>query len=310
MKKEKTTQLLSLLAGIVFLVSGIGKSLAAFQFSQLLVLYGFEFLQFLAPIIIVIEIIIGMLLFFNIKLKQTSLIALCFTAVLSIVYLYGFFFINISDCGCFGHFSVLNMSPFFTVLRNLVLIGILLYVFLKSADSNKKPDKNEMIIMVCILCAVCFVAGYTFNEKENVATQYITKGKNINIDVKNSVLGELMTFSEDSTYFVFIFSYSCQHCLNSIENLKQYERFGVADKVIALSYKTDSVTMQKFKEIFNVNFEIINYPPEQFFRLNNKFPVSYYVENNIIKMEIHGLLPSGLNSLQNHIHLLLHHSNN
>ncbi|MCL2040598.1 MAG: DoxX family protein [Bacteroidales bacterium] len=290
---NKTTRILSSLAGIVFLISGIGKSLAAYDFSQILIQYGFEGLQFLAPLIIVFEILAGLLLFFHIRLRLTSLLSFCFVVALSAAYLYGYFFANITNCGCFGYFSLLNMSPFFTGVRNIVLMGMLLYVFLKSNNGCKLADRDEMLIMACILCAVSFVTGYTYMERQNDTTQYVTEGKLVNMRVENSVLGEFLTPSKDSTYLVFAFSYSCPHCYNSIENLKQYERLGVVDKVLALSFATDSTTMAKFNEIFHPDFQIINYSPKQIFRLTNQFPVSYYIKDNMIKMEIRGVLPCG-----------------
>jgi len=290
---KKTVKILSSLVGIVFLISGIGKSLVTFNFSQILVQYGFEFFQYFAPVIIVIEIFLGLSLFFCIKLRLTSLISFIFVSILSLAYLYGYFFANISNCGCFGHFSFLNTPPLFTFLRNIVLLGLLLLIYLKSKDLHKIPDKNEIRIITAILCAVCFVAGYTFVKPQSDATQYVTKGKNINIDVNQSVLGEFHTFSKDSSYFVFAFSYSCPHCFSSIENLKQYERLGVADKSLALSFSPDGATPEIFNALFMPNFQIKHFPPLQLFRLTNRFPVSYYIKNNIITMEIHGLLPCG-----------------
>ena len=294
-----------MLIGIVFLVSGIGKSLAAYEFSQNMVQYGFTALRFFAPFVIAFEVFLGMLLFLNIKPKLTSLLAICFVVALSAIYLYGYFFVHIADCGCFGRFSFLNLSPFFTFLRNLVLISILLYIFLESNNLKKLPGISEIIIMACILCIVCFVTGYTFSDRQNEGTQYITKGKEVNVNVTNTILGEYFSFSKDSTYFVFAFSYTCPHCINSIENLKQYGQAGVADKILALSFIKDSMAVKEFNDILIPNFPIKNIESKQFFRLTNRFPVSYYVKNNMIKMEIRGTLPNGywlrhqLNKLEN-----------
>jgi len=293
MSKSYLIKILSLLAGIVFLLSGIGKSIEAYEFSQILAQYGFEAFRVLAPFIIVFEIIVGLLLFFHIQLKQVSLVALCFVVVLSLTYLFGYFFANVTDCGCFGYLSFLNMSPFFTLIRNLFLGGILLYIFLKSENFQKLPDKSETMIVICILCSTCFVTGYTYEENKADVTHYVVKGKNIGVNVENSALSEFINFSEDSTYFVFVFSYSCPHCYNSIENLKQYERLGVADHVIALSLIPDSTKSKKFIEVFSPNFLIKHYPSEQIIRLTNRFPVSYLIKNNEIRMEIHGTLPCG-----------------
>jgi uncharacterized membrane protein YphA (DoxX/SURF4 family) len=289
---KKSSKLLSIIVGTVFLVSGIGKSLAVNDFSQIFVQYGFEYLRFLAPFIIIMEIILGILLFFCFKLKQTSLVALCFVTGLSMVYLYGFLFADVTDCGCFGYFSFLNLPPAFTFIRNFILICVLLYIFINSDNSNINIDKRETVIILCILCAASFVSGYTYTARQhNEATQYITNGKYADKDIENSIFGEFLTFSKDSTYLVFVFSYSCPHCYNSIENLKEYEQSGVADKVIGLSFTADTLAMNKFYDIFNPDFQIKNYHHRQLFRLTNQFPVSYYISNNKVKLEIRGILP-------------------
>ena len=297
---QKFIQTVSSLVGILFVFSGIGKALAVFQFSQILSQYGFEFLQYLAPVVIVIEIVLGLLLFFGIKLRLTALLSLCFTASLTLVYLYGYFFANITDCGCFGYFSWLNMPPLFTFIRNAVLIGLFVFIFLKSKGLHKSLEKSEMFIMGLILCAVCFTIGFTYFEQKSDVTQFYTEGEQINVDANASKLGEFLSFSSDSTYLVFAFSYSCPHCFNSIENLKQYEQMGVVDKVVAISYITSSRVIAKFNSIFNPNFQIKNYHPKKLFELTNRFPISYYIQNNTIKMEVDGVLPCGF-IMQQHI---------
>ncbi len=287
--QNKFVKILSSLVGIVFLVSGIGKSLAAREFSQILSQYGFEPLQYFAPVIIIIEIGLGLFLFFGIRQKLISLISVCFVGILSLGFLYGQLFANVSVCGCFGEFSALNTTPAFTYLRNVVLIGMLLYVFFKSDNSRKfTTDLNEIVIMVCVLTAASFVIGYTFAEP-NVKTRYIEDNK----PIEQSELGKMLNFSSDSTYFIFAFSYSCPHCFNSIENLKEYKRLGIADNVIGITFTMDEKLTHQFDSIFEPNFPIINIHPQKLFQLTNRFPTSYYVKGNRIKTEIHGVLPCG-----------------
>jgi uncharacterized membrane protein YphA (DoxX/SURF4 family) len=294
----KVLKILSLITGVVFLFSGIGKSLAAHDFSQILTQYGFKALKFFAPLIILSEVALGVLLVFYVRLKQTSLAALGFVAGLSLVYLYGYLFIHVTDCGCFGYFSFLNMPPVFTFVRNFILIGILLYVFLGSGNVYKVIDKKETTVMWSILCTVALVTGYTCVERHHDATQYTPKGQYVRQDVKNSIFSEFLTTSKDSSYLVFVFSYACPHCYNSVENLKQYERSGVVDKVVALSYAADTLVEKKFRSIFHPGFQIKNYPPKQLFRLTSRFPTSYYIKNDTVRLEIRGLLPCGYVLLQ------------
>jgi hypothetical protein len=294
----KSAKILSLFAGIVFLFSSIGKSLASHEFSLLLMQYGLEGFRFLAPFVIGVEIILGILLFFCFRLKQTSIIALCFVAILSLVYLYGYFFLHITDCGCFGYLSFLNMPPMFTFIRNFILLCILLCVFLNSDNSRRALDIAETAILLCILCAASFVTGYTYVEQQQDATYYTTSGRYARMNIKNTPLGEFLTTSGDSTYFVFAFSYSCPHCYNSIENLKQYEPSGVVNKVVALSFAADTVVVERFHRTFHPDFRIKNYPPKQLFQLTNQFPTSYYIKNDTVRLEIRGGLPCAYLLLQ------------
>ncbi|MDR0420001.1 MAG: hypothetical protein LBH30_00895 [Prevotellaceae bacterium] len=288
---KKSAKLLSVIIGTVFLISGIGKSLAANDFSQILTQYGFGGSGFLSPVIIIFEVVLGMLLFFCFMLKRTVLVSLFFVAGLSAVYLYGYLFADITDCGCFGYFSFLNLPPVSTLIRNVIMICVLLYVFLNSDNSYKVMDGKEIAVVLCILCAVCFVTGYTCTDRQHSDTRYITNGNYAGKDVENSTLSEFLTLSKDSTYLVFAFSYSCPHCYNSIENLKEYERSGTVDRVIGLSFTADTSAMNRFYDMFNPNFQIINYHPKQLFSLTNQFPVAFYIGNNKVKMEIHGMLP-------------------
>jgi hypothetical protein len=64
------------------------------------------------------------------------------------------------------------------------------------------------------------------------------------------------------------------------------------DKVIGLAWG-DSIKEQWFKDNFNTDFLIKNYDPVTFFRLTNRFPVAYYIQNDTVKRVIRGELPCG-----------------
>jgi hypothetical protein len=78
--------------------------------------------------------------------------------------------------------------------------------------------------------------------------------------------------------------------MNSIENLKQYEPFGVVDKVIGLALE-DSVAEQNFRKIFQPNFIIQNYSSRELFCLTNSFPTTYFIKNGSIITKFSGELP-------------------
>jgi len=112
--------------------------------------------------------------------------------------------------------------------------------------------------------------GYTTHEKPHASRGYTT--------------------SQDSTYLVFVFTYICPHCLNSIENLKQYEPAGIVDKVIGIALE-NSVAEKQFREVFKPEFQIKNYSSTILFHLTNTFPQTYYIKNDSIILVLSGELP-------------------
>ena len=286
---SKRIQIYAIIVGVVFLLSGFGKALSMADFTAMINRYGVPFPLLAALCIVITETVLGLLLFFHLCLRKVSVISIMLILCLSLIFLYGHFFVNINDCGCFGAFSFLNMPAIYTFLRNIVLLYLLINIFVKSKKIAGSISFVERIAFMVVMSVVSFFAGYT-SESE-----YLTfhgKGKYESKMVQNTKLGEFITTSADSTYFVFVFSYSCRHCLNSIENLKQYEPAGVVDKVIALAMDSPQ-EKENFQIIFTPNFEIIDCDPIKLLELTAVFPSAYYIKNNTIQLELTGELPCG-----------------
>jgi hypothetical protein len=286
---KKRIEIYSLITGILLLIAGIAKSLDVSAFSDLIVQYGFEKFQFLAPFIIMTEAFMGLLLIFNIRLKHTALICIFLIVILTLIYSYGLIFKGIENCGCFGKITMPNTFWGFTFIRNAVLIYLLVIVWQKSENSWKiQPCLTGCILGV--MSIIAFMSGYTY--RNTGIMQNTTINKYAVSTVENTMLKELISTSKDSTYLVFAFTYFCPHCMNSIENLKQYESAGIVDKVIGIALD-DSIAEQKFREIFKPEFVINNYPAKALFRLTKSFPIAYYIANDSITAKLSGELPCG-----------------
>jgi len=281
---NKRIEIFSLIAGLVFLISGIAKAIDISVFSNVITQYGFENLQYISPLIILAEVSLGLLLVFQVWQKWSAFCGAVLVAGFTIVYAYGFIFKGIEDCGCFGKITVLNTSPVITFLRNAILLYLLIAVWLKGENKNQL---NKWIILTALIfmCLVSFMTGYTYSKvgKKKKPEKYTAQA------IENTALKDFITISKDSVYLVFAFSYTCPHCLNSIANLKEYEQSGVVDKVIGLALG-DSIIEKKFTEIFKPNFTIKNCSKE-LLRLTSNFPTVYYVRNDSIIMEFSGELP-------------------
>ena len=280
---NRRIEIYSLISGLIFLISGVAKAIDTSAFSKVIIQYGFENLQFIAPLIILLEVSVGLLLIFNVWQRWSAFFGAVLVAGFTVVYAYGVVFKGVEDCGCFGKITVLNTSPVLTFLRNAILLYLLLAVWRKGENKN---HLNKWIAFTALIfmCLVAFMTGYTYPKVGK------KKPKKHTVEaIENTALKDFITTSKDSTYLIFAFTYNCPHCLNSIANLKEYEQSGVVDKVIGLALG-DSIIEKKFTEIFKPNFTIKNYSKE-LLRLTNNFPTAYYVRNDSIVMEISGELP-------------------
>jgi hypothetical protein len=214
--------------------------------------------------------------------------------MVTVVFLYGYLFREVENCGCFGALSLLESSPMISFVRNAILLALLFYVWKYSNRESLAAlfpkIRTTRLIMAVVLINVFFLSGYTYQKGLHFGKSTVTRtytGK----FVGDTPLRDLISVSKDTSYLVFAFSYGCPHCYNSIENLKEYEPSGVVDKVIALSYVTDSAQMRRFRDVFNPRFEIKHYPPQALFAFTASFPVSYYITNDTVRMKINGELP-------------------
>jgi len=282
-KMKGFSKLSSYIVGLVFLLSSFAKASDSGYFASILLQYGSLYVQFLAPIIILTEAFLGLLLFFFPKTRMFSVFSLIFLFIVTAGYAYGVVFKGIEDCGCFGRLKFLSSSPIIVFARNAVLIVLLLISIKFNTNSSIENFKTWLIISI-IIVTVSFFAGFSYNINP-------IKKKSLP-QLSNSGLQRFIETSPDSTYFVFLFSYKCPRCLNSIANLNKYEEDGIADKVYGLSTvgDGDEKYVETFNKNFNLSFEIVNCSKE-LFNVTSDFPTSYLIKNNQIVMMMKGELP-------------------
>lgn len=282
-KMKGFSKLSHLLVGFIFLISAFAKASDSGYFASILLQYGSPFMQLLAPIIILTEAFLGLLLLFFPKTRCISIVSLIFLLVITVGYAYGLVFKGLEDCGCFGRLKFLSSSPIIVFARNIVLIVLLLISIKNSSNSSIEGYKTWLIISTVIVI-ISFFTGSSYKVAP-------LKKKSLP-QIADSGLQNFIKTSPDSTYFVFLFSYKCPRCLNSIENLNKYEEDGIADKVYALSTVSDGEEryVEEFTENFSHSFEIINCSKE-LYKFTTDFPTSYLIKNNQIVLAIKGELP-------------------
>jgi hypothetical protein len=145
------TILLSVLTGIVFLLSAISKLPSLEQFGWMIVetsFLGWVSAEWLARLFVGLELFLGCMMIFQFYVRKIAVpiaifIILLFSAYLMMVIaLYG----NTGNCGCFGEW--IPMTPVQSLLKNLVLLFCLLGLRFHTLEFNFRGKKWVLLLML------------------------------------------------------------------------------------------------------------------------------------------------------------------
>ena len=107
-------------------------------------------------------------------------------------------------------------------------------------------------------------------------------------------LKDIYPFQSDSSYVVYLFSFTCPHCQNSFANVQQFQQFNVVDKVIGISIQNEEA-MERFYRIYNPEIEIFTISKMDMHRITNQLPVGIFIKkNSIVKTETGRITSPGL----------------
>lgn len=284
---QQLSKILRFLVGLVFLLSGLLKAIDTAAFADLMSEYGATWFGFVAPLIIFIEIFLGIMLVFDFYSKPISWGTAIFLLVVSSIYLYGVTARGITNCGCFGPISWLNSKPWLTFMRNGILLGMLVPTLIRPQENSPAITIPSVIFMAVIAVVVMFMCGFSMHGAKCLQRQNTFQP----IVLDESPLSEYVTVHPDSSYLVFAFSYSCPYCQNSIGNVNQYVPMGMADKVIGLAVE-DSVARERFERLFETDFEIREISAMQMYRLSNTMPTTFFIRHDSIVSQYTGMVVS------------------
>lgn len=294
------THLFIFLFGLFYIFSGTIKIIDIDNFLYLIKSYQIRLFIYTAPAIPIIEICLGFLFVFRKRLKEVLLLSIGLLVFFTLIFAYGHFTQNISDCGCFGGIDFLKMSPAAFFIRNGLLITLSVYLYLSVKEI--KYEKKFSVAQIIGLCIMLVVASIFVGLKSDLSDYLkerpynrtsILKYHNIEFVGKNineTRLTNYVTTSKDSTYLVFIFSYKCPHCLSSSILLKDYIKGNRIDKVIGLT-KGTRAEKRFYDENINPQFTYKQLRYIEMSELTPFFPISFYVENDTIQFLVKGALP-------------------
>ena len=133
---NRITAVIRIFLGIVFVISGLSKSLDVSGFSKIIINYGI-IPGWLAPypaiILPFLEIILGINLIIGYKIKASSFISICLMIFFLIIISYALGTGKNFDCGCFDlsklGFSFSEKLSYKLIIRNTILLLLFILIF-------------------------------------------------------------------------------------------------------------------------------------------------------------------------------------
>ena len=262
-------------------------------FEQQLSNYGSVYFSYLAPAIIILEFYLGSHLFFLLKRRKMALYSGIMLFFFTIFYSYFLFSKGIESCGCFGSlWQDFFDKPFVFYIKNTFLFILSLAIYNNTKDIETEDDKLKRNIIYLLLAVVIYQSGFSFMPMRS-QSQEIEKHKLFNSSVIDLGLDEYYEFEADSSYIVFLFSYSCPHCVNSIANISLYKNQTNISEIIYVPFGTEE-SRREFDKYFNLNGVRFEDNIPQLSSLVKAFPTTVFIENNIVTFVEEGLMPSPL----------------
>ena len=252
--KAKTNQIwlniISILLGCIFLISGFGKLVGVDAFESLIESYGLPQFAFLAPIIILMEILLGVLLILVYRKKLMGIISSIILIIFTIIYSYAYIEHGITDCGCFGNNPILQSNPSISYIRNSIMIALSVILYIYGNNNNEHISKTTICCLSGILVVCAFIMGRSFR----VPSMFVKPNPLFMKPVIESNISNCVDLSNDSTYVVYVFSYDCAGCWNNMTNFINYDKDSIADRSIGLCVggKGKNTFMNYFKPNFDI----------------------------------------------------------
>lgn len=276
-----------LLVGVLFIVSAFGKLMDVENFGNLIVSYGFFWSALLAPVIVIAEMGVGIALVLDMYPRVVSWVGIGMLIVFTGAFFYGNTFNGVKDCGCFGNLNLVSLPVWATYLRNAILLFLLIIGMEKGRAAA--PASLALGIWTACLALTVFFSGYTFSLPQSFKERMPRRHPLIGMDVSQTPLPQFVDMSPDSTYTLYVFSYTCVSCINGIPALLEYQDSSVCDRVIGLAVNEDKNA--EIGSYYHLPFQRVQVD-DALSGLTQTVPTLLYIRKGKIEFVVEGGVPS------------------
>ncbi len=270
MNQSRILLLIRIILSSAFLLSAISKVISPGYFEITLVdqslLPGREAAAYATRFFVIIELTLGILFLQNnyfkkIIIPSTGLLLSGFSIYLILLILQG----DDQNCGCFS--SLIVMNPSEALIKNIILLGFVYYLYRKSELRLSKIYLPVFIFLFSILFVFIFSPIRSVNEFPfSKYTQFTNSGR---VDLA------------DDDVLVAVFEAACEHCMETAKTFKRImSDVKSFPNVYVLMFSENHDDIASFNELTETNFDMTNISVDEFFDLiGNSPPRIYFLES-------------------------------
>ncbi len=262
------------LAGLFFIFSAVSKYFSRESFYQIIQRYGVlsnnELLNFSIGILITLELFIGIILVIKYDKKWPKILAACMVLILSLIFLYGYLFKNIQDCGCFGNILLLDVKT--TFLKNVILFFLLSYLVFEQPKEFYiiKASYRWVALLIAIIFSLQLIYFLHKPSSEKINTLFEILKKNNNIIQSNNY----------EPMVIIVVNPDCEICCDDIStfNWNDWHLINTVVLIKNIPQKNHLIT-----DYIPANFTKTLIDEEQYIHLTEQLsPMVFLVRNNEI----------------------------
>jgi hypothetical protein len=279
--------------GAIFILSGTAKAVDTQAFIGLIQGYDIGFLANAAIIIPPLEIILGLFLWFNIETKTSALIMIISTLFFTAIFLDVLLTKGIEDCGCFGSIKFLQMPPWGTVLRNVLIIAGSYFLY-RFPPGETLKYRNYKFAAIAFVGLIAFTTSSISYSTPLISKKAINNQDLTGQDVSATFLKKFKNFDPKKRYAVFMYSPTCFHCWDATANVKSLAESHFVDETIAFAPSELMKEQLTYEAALKPNYKIFFISSKMFYEITTSTPVLMIIQNNkIISYDTSGMIKSG-----------------
>lgn len=299
MLKKILLSLLCALIGFIFLISGFTKGGFPFPHSSPIEPFEYTFVDlgignwqmapFIARLLIGLELFIGLLFIFNIKLKKVAYklgIATLLIFCIYLIMLIGFSG-NKGNCGCFG--NVFIMTPLAALIKNIVMLAIIMVLYKFHEGWNNKVATWVSFVSL----AAALVLPFIWNPVAlNYSQAYLNKPQdNFKIELDSLYAHATLNVPPHSLsqgkHIIAFLSLTCPHCKIAANKMRIiHERNPAVPFYFVLNGENKNL-QPFFEDTKTENIPHCMLLGRSFIYLaGTSVPVLYLVNNSVVEHEV------------------------